>query len=248
MTAAGGASGPAALGLSGPLPAAGAAADCPSCLRPGGLELTERLVALAGLRPATAALDVGCGAGATVALLTDRFGLRVTGVDASDAQVRRARAARPDLEFVCGRAEALPFAAGAFDAALCECVLSTVGERGRVLAETARVLAPNGVLLLSDLYVREGTEETPAGALPSLGRRERVEDLLGAAGFVVETWSDQTGVLARYLWEVAGSPPARAASPRSGEALGERAQLDRPRPRRLGYFAVVARLRAQGTA
>ena len=248
MTAAGGSTGPGALESARPLPSAGDAASCPACLRPGGLELTERLVRLAGLRPGAAALDVGCGAGATVALLIDRFGARAAGVDASDAQVRRARAARPDLAFVCGRAEALPFSAGAFDAVLCECVVSTVVARARALAEMARVLSPAGVLLLSDLYVREGAEETPAGALPSLGRRERVEDLLGAAGFAVETWSDQTGVLARYLWELAGSPAARGVSLRRGGTHGERLQLDEPRPRRLGYVAVVARLRTRGTA
>lgn len=214
-------------------------APCPpargdGCLRPGGLRLTNRLVSLAGLRAGAAVLDVGCGAGATVAHLADAHELRPVGLDASEAQVRRARQARPDLDFVAGRAERLPFPAAAFDAVLAECVLSTLDDPAIALAELARVLRPDGALLLSDLYVRQGPEATPPGKLPSLGRRETLEATLSGAGLRVDVWEDQTVELGRWLWETAGggaalSSPARETAP--GAHAG----------RRLGYFIVVAR-------
>ena len=66
------------------VPGAGLVTDCQpagpgaTCLRPGGLELTDRIVALARLPRGARVLDVGCGSGATVAHLADRHGLRHT--------------------------------------------------------------------------------------------------------------------------------------------------------------------------
>jgi SAM-dependent methyltransferase len=225
-------------GARGPLlPAPCGAVEGDDCLRPGGLWLTDRLVALAGLPAAAAVLDVGCGAGATVAHLADEGGLHPVGLDASEAQVLRACAARPDLDFVVGRAERLPFAAGSFDAVLSECVLATLADAVTAVAEMVRVLRADGALLLSDLYVRGDPEATPPGKLPSLGRRESVEGLLDEAGLSVVVWEDQTGELGRYVWETAGSctaasSPAHEMPPAPGAT---------PNARRLGYFIVVAR-------
>ena len=206
---------------------------CASCERPGGLELTERMLAAAGLPHAAHVLDVGCGAGATVAHLVDECGLRATGLDASEETLRQDREARPDLDFVAGRAEALPFADGSFDGVLCECVLSMVEHSGAVLAEMVRVLRPDGVLMLSDLYVREGGMTPADDGVAALGGRELTETRLAAAGLAVEAWEDQTVMLGRYIWDLAGTgaplppPRRRGASPGSG--------------RRLGYFICVAR-------
>lgn len=204
---------------------------CCACERPGGLELTGRMLAAAGLPAGAAVLDVGCGAGASVAHLADEHGLRATGLDASSERVRRARGARPDLEFVTGRAEALPFEDAVFDAVLCECVLSTVDDAGVVVAEMARLLRPGGKLLLSDLYLLDGSTAPPGAVYPDLGRREAVEALLGGAGLAVVLWEDRTGALGRYLWDTAGSgaPPPRHRPAGAGSG------------RRLGYFTCVAR-------
>lgn len=226
---------------------AGSAAPGAACLRPGGLELTDRVVDLARLSRGARVLDVGCGSGATVARLADRRGLRVVGLDASAAQIARARAARPDLDFVVGRAEDLPFAGGAFDAVLAECVLSMLPDAGPALREAARVVSAGGCVLLTDLYDRDDGEAPAGSGLPSLGRRKAVEALLAGVSLGVETWEDHTGVLARLLWDMAAAGPAPAGAAGRASGLAARPPAGRP-GRRLGYFACVARARDERAA
>jgi SAM-dependent methyltransferase len=204
-----------------------------ACPHPGGLVLTDRLMECAGLAPGASVLDVGCGDGASVARMADGHGLRPVGLDVSEAKVRLAAEARPDLDFVAGRAEALPFADAAFDAVLCECVLSAVDDAGAALTEMRRVLRPAGAVLLSDLYVREGSEDAPGGGVPSLGRRETVKALLAGAALTAEVWGDESGALSLYLWDHAGSGPLPPRTERRPAGAGS--------GRRLGYFICVAR-------
>lgn len=217
-----------------------------ACLHPGGLELTDRLVVAARLSRRAAVLDVGCGTGSTVARLADRYDLRATGLDASPERIRDARETRPDLDFVTGRAEALPFADASLDAVVCECVLSTLSDPGKAIGEIARVLAPAGAALLSDLYVREGNEAASAGGQAALGRRESVCGLLRAAGLETSVWQDHTEALGRYIWDLAGRREDLAAWESGRESGRESRVLDRrsmPRRvgRKLGYFICVAR-------
>ncbi|MBW8744623.1 MAG: methyltransferase domain-containing protein [Sphingomonas sp.] len=113
---------------------------------------------LAQIGPGQSVLDVGCGTG-TLAIAAKRRvgpGGRVTGVDASGDMLARARrkAARqgPDIAFVQGTAQDLPFAPASFDVLLCTTVLHCLpaAQRGECLAEMARVLKPEGRLLLVD--------------------------------------------------------------------------------------------------
>jgi arsenite methyltransferase len=232
----------AGLAVTGEAPGPGTACLAPdiACLRPGGLELTDRIIGLAQLPRCARVLDVGCGSGATVAHLTDQRGLRPVGIDASPAQIARARAVRPDLEFVAGRAEELPFAAGAFDAVLAECVLSTLPDSRPALREMVRVLSGGGCVVLTDLYDRGNDDVRPRSTLPSLGRRQAVEALLAGAGLEAETWEDHTGVLARLLWDMAAPAPVGAPRPARGVTASPPAGRA---GRRLGYFACVARAR-----
>ena len=232
---------------------------CGMCERPGGFELTDRALALARLSAGARVLDVGCGLGASVAPLVDHCGLRAVGLDASPARMAGARTARPDLDFVEGRAECLPFDDGSFDAAMAECVLSTLADPSSALAELRRVLRSCGALLLTDLYTLAGDEgNRTAGAhdsgahsarLPSLGGREAVESLVADAGFGVEAWIDESGALARLLWELAGSiapTPATAGIAEPGRAA--RRVRGASSGRRLGYFVCVARASGVGSS
>ena len=166
-----------------------------ACLHPGGLELTDRQVAAAGLAAGAAALDVGCGEGATVAHLVDAHGLRATGLDASAG--RFAGLAWPGRTWSSSPAgpRRCPFADASFEAVVCECVLSTLPDPSVALAEMARVLRPGGAALVSDLYVRLGSPcQTAEGRHPALGQRERVDDLLEAAALDVSLWSDESAL------------------------------------------------------
>jgi ubiquinone/menaquinone biosynthesis C-methylase UbiE len=97
---------------------------------------------LDALAPGARVLDLACGAGALTRLaVAHPHGFDVTGADyaATLAPVEGAR-------MVAGAAlEALPFEAGAFDAAISQFGLE-YADTGAALAEAARVLAPGGRL------------------------------------------------------------------------------------------------------
>lgn len=99
-------------------------------------------------------LDVGCGDGALAATLSGR-GARVTGLDPDvrmlDAARARAEAGSLDLTLVPGRAEALPFADQAFDRVVAVTVLCFIPQADRAIAEMARVLRPDGRLVIGEL-------------------------------------------------------------------------------------------------
>lgn len=117
-------------------------------LRPGGFALTDRAAERIGLTPGRRVLDVGSGLGATVARLRARYGADAWGVEPSAVQAERA-GSRAHL--VCAVGEALPFRSGFFDAVFCECVLSLLPDPAAGMGEFARVLAPSGHLVLTDL-------------------------------------------------------------------------------------------------
>jgi ubiquinone/menaquinone biosynthesis C-methylase UbiE len=103
-------------------------------------------------------LDVGCGTGRHTIELTKR-GYRVTGIDLSEAQLRRARekAAKEmlDITFLQADARCLPFESR-FDAAimLCEggfCLMETDEENEAILVSIARALKDDALLLFTAL-------------------------------------------------------------------------------------------------
>jgi ubiquinone/menaquinone biosynthesis C-methylase UbiE len=121
-------------------------------------------------------LDLGCGNGAKLARLADRF--EVTGVDISERQLRLARAALPQAALVHADFNQLDFPPEAFDAitALYSLVHVPRSEHGALLARIRRWLKPGGFFLASMSHV---------------GGEDRVEDWLGVemffSGFDEET-------------------------------------------------------------
>jgi SAM-dependent methyltransferase len=93
-------------------------------------------------------VDVGCGNGAFTQLLIDRCGARdVQGLDPSAEQLAFARTrlpARAPATFRQGDAMALPYADGAFDAAVMALVIFFVPEPARGIAEMVRVVRRGG--------------------------------------------------------------------------------------------------------
>jgi arsenite methyltransferase len=101
-------------------------------------------------------LEVGCGPGFYARRLAACFGyLRVTGIDRSTRQLRRARslAAADDLgncAFVRADARALPMPAASFDALIASRLFLVLPERRRALAEMYRVLRPGGRCFIAE--------------------------------------------------------------------------------------------------
>jgi SAM-dependent methyltransferase len=95
-------------------------------------------------------LDVGCGEGRFVRLVTGP-GRRITGIDPTRALVEAARRRDPGGDYHVGGAESLPFPDSSFDLVVSYLSLIDIEQLGRAVAEMVRVLAPGGKLLLSNL-------------------------------------------------------------------------------------------------
>jgi len=94
-------------------------------------------------------LDAACGTGRHAAYLAGA-GREVTGVDASEAMLDRARARLPEADLRVGELSTLPVADETFAGAVCALALSHLPEIGPAIAELARVLRPGGRLVLSN--------------------------------------------------------------------------------------------------
>lgn len=211
-------------------------------LRPGGLALTDEAMAACGLPRGARLLDVGCGAGSTVAHLRDHHGLMAAGLDVSCVLLRSARTSSPELPLALARGERLPVCGGALDAVLAECSLSVMAEVGAVLAEFRRVLKSGGRLIIADLYLRAPDGLTRAGArrpvscLSGALTRTQIERALAGQGFDLLVWQDRSEALkvlaARLI--LAGVSPARYW----GAACA--AATDSTAHQKPGYFWLVA--------
>jgi SAM-dependent methyltransferase len=106
-----------------------------------------RLLALAGLRPGEAVLDVGCGTGHLLARLLGAGAGRVVGADPSPAMVAEARRAAPLAEVRVAAAEDLPFE-GEFDAVVSNSAFQWFRDPARGLRRMRAALRPGGRLAL----------------------------------------------------------------------------------------------------
>jgi SAM-dependent methyltransferase len=110
--------------------------------------LSPQLADFAGLRPGQRVLDVGCGPGALMAVLVERVGAaNVAAVDPSEPFVAAAQARYPGVDVRRAPAEQLPFADGAFDAALAQLVVHFMSDPAAGLAEMGRVTRRDGVVV-----------------------------------------------------------------------------------------------------
>lgn len=93
------------------------------------------------------ALDVGAGPGALTTVLAARLGpSAVSAVEPSPPFAAACRERVPGVDVRIAGAESLPFADGAFAAALSQLVFSFVSDTARATAEMARVVRPGGVV------------------------------------------------------------------------------------------------------
>ncbi len=90
-------------------------------------------------------LDLGCGTGRFSALISDRFGATVVGIDPSIAMlqtaVRSSQAGR--VQYAAARAERLPLAESSCDVAWMSQVVHHIRDRKACAAELHRVLRSN---------------------------------------------------------------------------------------------------------
>ena len=128
-------------------------------------------------------LDVACGTGVVTLEAARRVGPAgaAVGLDVNEGMLAVARRKAPQLEWRQGRAEALPFDTGTFDAVTSQFALMFFEDRPAALAEMLRVLRPGGWLAVA---VWDTVEHSPGyAALIALLERlfgRRVADALRA--------------------------------------------------------------------
>src|SRR5215831_6828206 len=164
---------------------------------------TRRVLLEAGLQGGMRVADLGCGVGLVTALLAELVGPggHVVGIDASGAQLARARerlnGAGSHVSFVEASATDTGLPSGSFDLVYCRFLLIHLAEPERALREMFALLKPGGILVCEDGDLT-GCGSEPPSALDAfadlwgrLGPRRGLDYTLGrrlyqmvlAAGF-----------------------------------------------------------------
>ncbi len=222
-------------------------------IRPGGLDLTDRAMEHCAFPKGARVLDIGCGTGATTEHLIQRYQLEAVGVDPSALLLSCGLQRNPSLPLLEGTGQNLPFADGEAEGILAECALSVMGDVRQVLTEFHRVLKPDGILILTDVYARN-----PAGAgalrrlpfsscLTGAFSQPELMRLLFESGFAVSLWEDHSAVLKELTAKLVlahGSMDGFWQQTTGGTAAGPMDLLqirEAVREARPGYFLLVAR-------
>jgi len=194
-------------------------------IRPGGDALTKEAVDIAKLPENAKVLDVGCGEGDTVALLSGQFGFEATGVDQSGKLISKGKSRHKGSDLRRMEAEFLDFKSKSFDAVFMECSLSVFRLQDDAAFEAYCVLKPGGKLIITDLFIKNPDPKAVAKMIAEADKKASlpkiegaccenekpsyvmldgafvVDELLGMleeTGFVLESYSDESGVLAGF--------------------------------------------------
>lgn len=149
------------------------------------------LGAVSALEP-SAVLDLGCGTGRLTAKLAGRFPAAiVVGLDLSSGMLARA-ASDGRIGWVRGDAAHLPLAQGSIDLVTCTESFHWYQDQQRALAETHRVLSPEGRLTIASIATVTPLGTAAAERLSRLAGSPlrplspgRLQRLLHLAGFAV---------------------------------------------------------------
>ena len=98
-------------------------------------------------------LDVACGTGTLLYEMNSKKEIRGFGVDISEQMIENAKAKNPKMEFHVSSSEALPFSDNSMDLiVVCAAYHHFCDVKG-FAKEAARVLKPDGVIYIADIYV-----------------------------------------------------------------------------------------------
>jgi ubiquinone/menaquinone biosynthesis C-methylase UbiE len=155
----------------------------------------QELISQANLERAHSVLDVGCGTGTLIVMLTRQYSaVEVVGVDPDSKALQRARKkasrAGVSVQVDHGFADELPYGERSFDRVFSSFMFHHLDEqeRDRTSREVLRVLKPGGSFHLLDFVADETShgffERLFAGhALMKTNTNERILRLISRAGF-----------------------------------------------------------------
>ncbi|NLX18092.1 MAG: class I SAM-dependent methyltransferase [Desulfobulbus sp.] len=218
-------------------------------LRPGGLELTRKLLDHSGLLPGDPVLDLGCGSGFSLELMTRAYNFVTIGMDPSSLLLDQAARRVPEANLLRATANALPCIDGFFAALVCECVLSLTGDIRQTVREMHRVLRTGGMVLLSDVY-SFGKESTATfvrtgSCVDDTADLAAVTQTLDASGFEMLHFWECTDALKQLAGQIIFDYGSLAGfwNVVLGLSPGQCAFGCRQTGKKLGYYALIARKR-----
>lgn len=187
--------------------------------------LAAELVTRAGLGQGSLLLDVGCGRGEMMAAFA-RSGLRCEGLDLADeagGMLPGAKVTRADI-----MRERWPVEDSSCDAVFLKSVIEHLTDPAHLLAETMRVLAPGGALIVLTPDFASNFKvfyEDPTHVHPYVPKSlKALFDMHGFADSTSElfchheiTWRPGTArFIADLLWRVLSTPVARSIAQSTG--------------------------------
>ena len=149
-------------------------------------------------------LDCGCGTGAVLSLLHERCpDKELTGIDITPKMIDVAKSkALPNVEYVVGDCENLPFPDGSFDVVVCSHSFHHYPSPQDFFNSALRVLTPGGRLILRDntgsiLFLLKSNLYT----LPKLRRRDKLGDVRFYSLRQVRRFCERAGLKVEKLEE-----------------------------------------------
>lgn len=173
--------------------------------RPGGMKLTRQVLELIHLPPGAHILDVACGTGATLDYLERQLNYHAIGLDSSGGMLRLAQRSNQRFAIVIADGVSIPLAAYSQDAVMIECAFHLAGNSSSITKEIWRVLKPQGMLIISDIYIREVRDSSildllsHSQCLSNLLTFQEIQDIMIDAGFEVSSWQDQARVFKEWM-------------------------------------------------
>lgn len=181
--------------------------------------LIDRVVALGKWEQGTTVIDLGCGSGVFSQLIKER-GYVTFGLDISQGIMRIGKRDYPELAFVAGDVEHLPFADNSLPGVLLSGIVHHFSKPEKFAAEVFRVLKPGGRFVAFDpnrrnpfmrlyrdhkspLYSSKGVTENERPV-----KAEKVAQVFTEAGFSV-----RTNYLSRLHYRYVASNAVRAMLP-----------------------------------
>jgi arsenite methyltransferase len=190
--------------------------------------------ALAELKAGEKVLDLGSGGGIDVLLSARRvsptgfaYGLDMTDAMLELAERNRRESGIENVEFLKGIIEDIPLPANSVDVVISNCVINLSADKGQVLREAYRVLAPGGRFAVSDIVfqghipqVLRADLESWAGCIAGALEEQTYRQLLTTAGFT----EIEVEVTRRYALQDIADSGARTSIAALSES--ERAEVD----------------------
>lgn len=127
----------------------------------GERRVREKVLGLLPLKNGDRVLEIGCGTGTVTLMAAERVGEsgEAVGIDPSPEMLARARAKLaaaplPQVTFLEGGGDSIPFPDGYFDAVIFFLVIHEMDHRDRIdaLREALRVLKPGGHVVIGELH------------------------------------------------------------------------------------------------